>query len=291
MKKIILSFVVAMSAFSAQAYSSLEELLKETSRQQLEALRAYVAENPAAEDASEARQRLIYGLIDNEDYAAALTLLEASYEALPAEKQSLDLEETFGGVVVPIIQIYKMDGRKDDGLRFIARVREEFKDHEQFEIINEALESFADMFEAPGVGEAMEIAFTALDGREVDLAAMKGKVVLVDFWATWCMPCIRVMPEIKALYEEFHERGLEVVGISLDEEREKLEEYIAKESLPWPQYFDGLGWEGELATKFQVQSIPATFLINPEGLIAAVDAPKEKLREMIESMLTAPEAP
>ena len=280
--------LATLSASPLFAYSSLEELLKETNRQQTEALRAYVAANPEADDFAEARERLIYGLLNQDDFAEALAMLQQMYAALPEDKSTVEIESAFGEIVVPIIQVLRMEGRKDEALAFIAKVREEFKSHEMVEMVNGALDEFTGMFDAPVAGDALEIAFTAIDGREVDLAAMTGKVVLVDFWATWCAPCIRAMPGVKALYEEFHARGFEIIGISLDEEREALDEYLAKESLPWPQYFDGKGWEGELATKYRIESIPTTFLIGPDGKIVAVDAPESKLRELIGSLLPAP---
>lgn len=288
MNKFTLALLLAtLSAAPLFAYSSLEELLKETNRQQTEALRAYVAANPEAADFAEARERLIYGLLNQDEFAEALTMLQQMYAALPEDKSNLELDVAFGEIVVPMIQVLRMEGRKDDALAFIDQVRAEFKAHEMAEMINGALDEFTGMFDAPVAGDTLEIAFTAIDGREVDLAAMTGKVVLVDFWATWCMPCVRAMPGIKALYEEFHERGFEIIGISLDEEREKLDAYLAKEMLPWPNYFDGQGWEGDLVTKYRIESIPTTFLIGPDGKIVAVDAPAAKLREQIESLLPA----
>lgn len=290
MKKALALLLVALAAGTVLAYTSLEELLKETNRAQTEALRTYLEANPDADDAAEARERLIYGLIDQDDYAAALTLLEQQYEALPADKSSLDLNVAFGEIVVPMIQVYRMEGRKDDALAFMNRVRDEFKSHEMFETIDGALEEFAGMFDAPGVGDTLDIRFTAIDDREVNLADLKGKVVLVDFWATWCMPCVKAMPEVKSLYDDFHQRGFEVIGISLDEDRERLDAYLAKENLPWPQQFDGLGWENAFALQYKVQSIPATFLIGPDGTIAAVDASGDELRELITNLLSpAPE--
>src|SRR5690606_27753233 len=95
----------------------------------------------------------------------------------------------------------------------------------------------------------LEMKFTALDGREVDLAQLRGKVVLIDFWATWCGPCKQEMPNIRRVFETYHEQGFEVIGISLDVEkdRRKVLDYVQKEKLPWPQHFDGKGWENEVA--------------------------------------------
>jgi len=95
------------------------------------------------------------------------------------------------------------------------------------------------------IGKPVDIRFTALDGREVDLAKLKGKVVLVEFWSTSCGPCIAGMPDVKATYEKLHERGFEVVGISLDDKEAALRRFIKEKALPWPQHFDGKGWENQ----------------------------------------------
>ncbi len=93
------------------------------------------------------------------------------------------------------------------------------------------------------VGKPLTLKFTALDGREIDLEKMRGKVVLIDFWATWCPPCVAEMPHLKAVYQKYHPRGLEIVGLSLDRDRKALEKYVAKEKVPWAQRFDGEPWE------------------------------------------------
>jgi hypothetical protein len=77
------------------------------------------------------------------------------------------------------------------------------------------------------VGKPVDLHFTAVDGREVDLSKMKGKVVLVDFWATWCGPCVEEMPEVKATYDKSHAKGFEIVGVSLDSEKDSLNEFVS----------------------------------------------------------------
>ena len=81
--------------------------------------------------------------------------------------------------------------------------------------------------------------FMAVDGREVDLAELRGKVVLVDFWGTHCGPCVEELPRVKAAFEKFHAQGFEVIGISCDTDRKELEKYVKQHGISWPQYFDG----------------------------------------------------
>ena len=108
-----------------------------------------------------------------------------------------------------------------------------------------------------------------LNGKPFNLAAYKGKVVLIDFWATWCGPCVAELPNVLDAYEKHHEAGFEIVGISLDSDREKLETFIKEKKMPWQQYFDGKGWQSKLGGMYGVNSIPATYLLDGEGKIIA----------------------
>lgn len=134
------------------------------------------------------------------------------------------------------------------------------------------------------VGKRLDLQFTAADGRNVDLAQLKGKVVLVDFWATWCPACVMEMPNVKKVYDQFHPRGFEVVGISLDESKEKMQDFTSGHSMPWPQYFDGLHWENKLARQFGIFSIPAMWLVDKKGDLRSLDA-HEDLDGQVQKLL------
>jgi len=109
------------------------------------------------------------------------------------------------------------------------------------------------------------LTFTSLSGSQVNLADLHGKVVLIDFWAIWCSPCVRAMPDLIATYKEYHDQGFEILGINMDPDKARLEKYLQDNEITWPQYFDGLGWSNELAKRFGVRGIPHIVLINKQG--------------------------
>lgn len=107
------------------------------------------------------------------------------------------------------------------------------------------------------------------DGKTVQLSdyAGKGKYVLLDFWASWCSPCIKEMPELVKVYNKYHNKNFEIVGISLDENKEAWLKAIVRLDMKWPQLSDLKGWENQAAQIYGVTSIPYTILLSPDGVI------------------------
>jgi thiol-disulfide isomerase/thioredoxin len=139
----------------------------------------------------------------------------------------------------------------------------------------------------PGQGKSMVISFTAIDNRHVDVSQMAGKVILVDFWATWCGPCRAALPEVKQAYKELHDQGFEVIGISLDEDLGELKKIIASNDMPWPQFFDGNGWNNSIAKQFSITAIPATYLLDKHGHQRFADL-RGSLSEKVRALLQEP---
>jgi len=127
---------------------------------------------------------------------------------------------------------------------------------------------------------------TDLTGNPLSVGQYRGKVVLLDFWATWCGPCRAELPSVIAAYKKYHDQGFEVIGISLDSDRDKLTAFLKRQDgMLWPQYFDGTGWENKLAAKYGVEAIPFTLLIGPDGKIIAKSVPGENLDAAVAAAL------
>ncbi|MEY3480216.1 MAG: Thiol-disulfide oxidoreductase ResA [Verrucomicrobiota bacterium] len=130
----------------------------------------------------------------------------------------------------------------------------------------------------------LELSFTAVDGRKVDLADLRGKVVLVDFWATWCPPCVEEVPGVVDTYGKFKDQGFEIVGVSLDQDKGALEKFTAENKMTWPQFFDGKGWDNELAKRFKIESVPTMWLLDREGKLADAN-PRSRLEQAVQAAL------
>jgi thiol-disulfide isomerase/thioredoxin len=107
---------------------------------------------------------------------------------------------------------------------------------------------------------------TTLDGQRISMDDLKGKVVLLDFWATWCGPCREALPHMQKIAKKFDGEPLVVLSVSLDQNEQKWKDFIAKNGMTWPQYFDG-GFTGPISRMFAVNAIPHTFTIDADGVL------------------------
>lgn len=121
-----------------------------------------------------------------------------------------------------------------------------------------------------------------LEGQPLSIASRKGKVVLIDFWATICPPCVHEMPNLIKVYEKYHEKGFEIIGISLDRDKDSLTTFLKEKKMTWPQYFDGKSFDGKLATLYGIDRMPTTFLLDREGKLIEADLRGEELEAAVE---------
>jgi len=122
-------------------------------------------------------------------------------------------------------------------------------------------------------------------GSETSLSDLRGKVVLLDFWATWCVPCMDELPRLRRIYRAFEEEAFEIIGISLDTSAETLKRVLDEQEVEWPQYFDGAGWETQVAQLYRIEATPHLILVDPNGVIREVNPSLEELPLVIEDLL------
>jgi thiol-disulfide isomerase/thioredoxin len=140
------------------------------------------------------------------------------------------------------------------------------------------------------IGKPFDLEFIdAISGNAVSLRKLRGKVVVIDFWATWCGPCVAEMPEMKKLYSKYHDRGVDFIGVSLDQPEDQgglrsLRTFVKDNAIPWPQYYQGHGWDSEFSRSCGINAIPAAFLIDSEGNLQSTEA-RGKLDTLIPELL------
>lgn len=134
--------------------------------------------------------------------------------------------------------------------------------------------------------KAVNFEAKTLNGENVSLSEMEGKLVLLDFWATWCGPCIPEIPNLKMLSEKYDNDKFEIISISLDQDKEALTEMIEEKEIEWKQVHQEKTWEGEIAEFYNVAKLPRKYLINPEGEIVAKDIRGEEMIEEVEKQMS-----
>jgi thiol-disulfide isomerase/thioredoxin len=132
------------------------------------------------------------------------------------------------------------------------------------------------------VGDNPKLEFKALDGTAVSLEKLKGKIVVVDFWATWCGPCMAMAGEMVEMNNEYGPKGLQMIGVSLDQNRAALERVVKEQKFDWPQQFDGKGWDNAVWKEWGERGIPFTVLISPKGTVLWKGHPGNGLKQQIE---------
>ena len=148
--------------------------------------------------------------------------------------------------------------------RYVAILKEKYEDDRDARYYLREIGQYSD------VGKPFTATLTTLDGKTLTLPDdLKGKVLVIDFWATWCGPCVQSMPEVKQFYEAYKNKGVEVIGVSLDETKEAAEKFVTEKKYDWIQTYDPGCWLNPTAAKYAIKGIPAVIVVDQEGNIAS----------------------
>jgi thiol-disulfide isomerase/thioredoxin len=202
-------------------------------------------------------------------------------------QNSLQLDPTLAGAHygLGVVQAYlhQDDAAREQFVTFLKLDNEHPDLHERATL-------YADHIELARARMAPPFELTTLDGQHISMDSLRGKVVLIDFWATWCGPCVAALPHVRKIAHTFEGQPFIVLSVSLDKDEAKWKDFITKNEMNWLQYRDG-SFDGPLATRFAVKAIPATFSINAEGVLEDQHVGDEniegKLKKMIAHALEA----
>lgn len=154
------------------------------------------------------------------------------------------------------------------------------REHPGFEGVMKKIE------ENTGIGQmAKDFTVPLTTGELFTLSEQRGKVVIVDFWATSCPPCVEEMPKLRELYLSKREEGLDIISIGLDDNKEKLDTFLAENPMPWKTVFSGKGWGDDIAKLYRVTWIPSIWLVDKKGILRYFDHRGEDLKSAIEELL------
>lgn len=206
------------------------------------------------------------------------------YDSLRIKKtEEFILEHPNSFVSLSQLNVYFKDFGYDKTNMLLSHLQNHFSTHSLTKLIRSKLEEFA---HAITIGQKCpNFSLPDSSGKNIELSSIKSKVIIIDFWASWCAPCRQENPFYRKLYAEFKNLGLEIIGISLDVNKSSWCKAIKVDQLDWIHLSDLKGMDGEVAIRFGINSIPSNFIITEDGTVIGKDLKGEELRAKINSIL------
>lgn len=268
-----------------EGLAMLSRLGDEQAAPQLQAFATSLLDGPSPKLASEAKRLLLVAdaqqMFRQRDLSGAASLIAKTKELLAADPN----DQATAGLAMQLASAFEHLPGGETAARDAYNAFGPIFATSSNESIRQMAESFAGTLRRLSLpGNPMQITGTLLNGQPFDQTTLAGKVVLVDFWATWCGPCVAEIPNVLTAYKKYHDKGFEVVGISLDQDRKALESFVADRKIPWPILFEaseGDAWQHPLATYYGISGIPTVILIGRDGNVISLNARGERLGELL----------
>jgi thiol-disulfide isomerase/thioredoxin len=211
-----------------------------------------------------------------------------TFDEILAQLKGAKTEDAAQVVYVKAMVLAQLFGDFDKATDLIKKLKSDYPDTHPGQDADKILEQITQQAAAKKIQDGLTagqpfpgFSETDLDGKPLATADFKGKILLIDFWATWCPPCRAELPNVIAVYKKYHTQGFEIIGVSLDDDKDKLTSFIKEQGMTWQQFFDGQGWKNKVAVKFGVDSIPFTILVDGDGKIIGTNLRGEDLETAV----------
>ena len=233
------------------------------------------------------------GATAEKDYADELKTFDALYAKYKDQKTDEVAQILMMKAELYLAVVNAPEGDPEKAAEVLQKVKRDLPETEFGKRVDSILDGLKRPIEAERIRDTLVVGakfpdFNVADlaGQPLSVANNKGRVVLIDFWATWCPPCRAELPNVIATYQKYHSKGFDIIGVSLDEDKAQLLSCIKDHNMAWPQYYDGKKWDNQLAMNYGVEIAPTTYLLDGEGKIIGKDLRGDDLKKAVAAALS-----
>jgi thiol-disulfide isomerase/thioredoxin len=233
------------------------------------------------------------GATAEKDYADELKAFDALYAKYKDQKTDEVAQILMMKAELYLAVVNAPEGDPEKAAEVLQKVKRDLPETEFGKRVDSILDGLKRPIEAERIRDTLVVGakfpdfnVTDLAGQPLSVANNKGRVVLIDFWATWCPPCRAELPNVIATYQKYHSKGFDIIGVSLDEDKAQLLSFIKDHNMAWPQYYDGKKWDNQLAMNYGVEIAPTTYLLDGEGKIIGKDLRGDDLKKAVAAALS-----